>query len=124
MKYHFISEKIKFTDNMWIYIPYASLIYINKKKYPFMTCLNFSFANIFFWWSWYLKSNNTLFTIVIEDEEKTAAKEQGEELSLPESDQGSEPTENGDPSLAGDAAKQDVQKLPKDPVTLSWEETK
>ncbi|XP_060578273.1 cilia- and flagella-associated protein 410-like [Ruditapes philippinarum] len=69
-----------------------------------------------------------LDNVVVEDDEKTAAKEQGEELSLPDPDQGSEPSEekpviNGEAIAGGDSESNDVKKLPKDPVTLSWEET-
>ncbi|XP_053408987.1 cilia- and flagella-associated protein 410-like isoform X2 [Mercenaria mercenaria] len=69
-----------------------------------------------------------LDNVVVEDEERTAAKDQGEELSLPDPDQGSEQSEdktvsNGETTPAGDAESKEAKALPKDPVTLSWEET-
>ena len=65
-------------------------------------------------------------SLVVQDEERIKAEEEGEELSLPESkkDNPPLPTENGDITPDRNSDKDNKELNLKDPVTLSWEETK
>lgn len=66
-----------------------------------------------------------LDNIVVQDEEKVKAEEEGEELCLPElkKDKPPLPTENGDVLPESKPDKDEKELSLKDPVTLSWEET-
>ena len=61
--------------------------------------------------------------IVVQDEEIEKATTEGEELSLPDT---SPEAESPNVIANGDEASGDKEEntLPKDPITLSWEETK
>ncbi|KAL4228550.1 hypothetical protein ACF0H5_011600 [Mactra antiquata] len=68
-----------------------------------------------------------LDNVVIDDEDKEAAKEKGEELTLPETDEENVTKDdrvlsNGDNSNTTNEKDMD-KPFPKDPVTLSWAET-
>ena len=91
--------------------------------------LNYPFYKSFI--SKYVSDHSMLYlylffciAIVVQDEERLKAEEEGEELSLPESKEDNPPhtpSENGDILTP---TTPDKELNPKDPVTLSWEETK